>query len=67
MLGVVTSYTRWLKCVQVKEDTELEVKRSFPPAPRADLDLSQESVFRSTWNRNRPMPREDGAKKISLG
>jgi hypothetical protein len=26
---------------------------AFRPAPQADLDLSQESVLRSTWTRNR--------------
>jgi hypothetical protein len=28
---VVTSYTRWLECVQVKEDTEPEVYVAFSP------------------------------------
>jgi hypothetical protein len=28
---IVTSYTRWLECVQVKEDTEPEVYIAFSP------------------------------------
>ena len=48
---VMTSYTRWLECVQVKEDTEPEV---YVASARAlsRSGLSQKSVFRSTWSRS---------------